>query len=134
MQVSDVLHARLSRFAHCISSSSTRAYAALDKLPNSRSSDDTTQLYSAYRALLDQLREARDQGSRRTGALPRSLVARFSFLPYHQRVAFALVVIEEFTMEDAAEIMNLDANDVQSLLLATRNFLFSGNWVARGDA
>jgi len=56
---------------------------------------------------------------------PDAIVARFSHLPYHQRVAFALVVIEEFSIDDAAVIMDVAASDVRSLLLATRDFLFA---------
>lgn len=130
----DGLFARLSRFALCIAPSSTHAYDALDAVTPLASGGEGSVLREAFQQLLNHLDEAEDDAVRYMGLPPNSIVARFSFLPYHQRVAFALVVIEEFAVEEAAEIMSLGEEDVRVLLLATRDFLFASRWTARSDA
>lgn len=88
----------------------------------------------AYRLLLQELDGFADDFGSANAPPPPSVVARFSYLPYHQRVAFALVVIEEFSVDDAAAIMGLAVEDVRNLLLATRDFLFAARLSTRGDA
>ncbi|MEM1381513.1 MAG: sigma factor-like helix-turn-helix DNA-binding protein [Pseudomonadota bacterium] len=128
------LVARLSRFALCIAPSSGHALSALDAIEPFENKHPGDTIAGAFRALLGQM-SAFDQEDVSLGvSQPRSIVARFSSLPYHQRVAFALVVIEEFSIEEAAGIMGLDEPDVRSLLLATRDFLFSNHWTLRADA
>lgn len=133
VQESGSVFARLSRFALCIAPSSGLAYDALahvEVLDQEQAADDE----AAFRALLEYLdAHAADEVSF-AGQAPNSLVARFSFLPYPQRVAFALVVIEEFSVARAAAVMGLQEEDVRGLLLATRDFLFAKRWSVLGDA
>ncbi|WP_173200511.1 hypothetical protein [Parvularcula mediterranea] len=131
--VDESVYARLSRFALCIASSSATAFGALDAMDDGLRASSDDRIREAFRALLSRLDEASRDDPDLSGQPPRSFVARFSFLPYHQRVAFALVVIEEFSVEDAAEIMALSIDDVRRLLLATRDFLFATQWTARSD-
>ncbi|WP_189575763.1 hypothetical protein [Parvularcula lutaonensis] len=131
---SDSIFARLSRFALCIAPSSSHAYDALEAVTPLASGGEELILREAFRQLLSHLDAVQDDAVSYMGLPPRSIVARFSFLPYHQRVAFALVVIEEFEIADAAEIMGLDEEDVRVLLLATRDFLFTSRLTERADA
>lgn len=127
-------HARLSRFAFCIAPSSDDAFSALDAMPDLSLGASANTIMLAFRHLHDHLHRASADGLVHRGQPPNSLIARFSYLPYHQRAAFALVVIEEFSMDEVADIMDLSEADVRSLLLATRDFLFAGAWTARSDA
>lgn len=128
------LAARLSRFALCIAPSSHDAYSALAAIAPVASDLDESALRAAFKTLLQRLGESAGKEWRASGVPPNSLVARFSYLPYHQRAAFALVVIEEFSIAHAAEIMELDPGDVRALLLATRDFLFDRHWTLHGEA
>lgn len=128
------IFARLSRFALCIAPSSNHAYDALEAVSRTIPNPTDADLREAFRDLLAHLDELGDDVSSMMGLPPSSIVARFSFLPYHQRVSFALVVIEEFSIADAAEIMGLAEEDVRVLLHATRDFLFTARWTTRPDA
>ena len=133
VQESGSVYARLSRFALCIAPSSGLAYDAVahvEFLDQGQEPSDE----AAFRALLEYLDDHAAAEVNFSGQAPNSLVARFSFLPYPQRVAFALVVIEEFSVPRAAAVMGLQEEDVRSLLLATRDFLFANRWTVLGDA
>jgi hypothetical protein len=124
--------ARLSRFALCIASSSADAYSALEEVGPRSDLGRALPLKDAFRKVVSKL-EVEDT-ARPSGTPPHSLVARYSCLPYHQRVAFALVVIEEFSLEEAAAIMALAEEDIRQLLLAVRDFLFTSHWSMKSDA
>jgi len=134
VQTSSSVFARLSRFALCIAPSSGLAYDALAhvELLSSQKKDDSEE--EPFRALLQFLEDHAAAEVSFSGSAPNSLVARFSYLPYHQRVAFALVVIEEFSVARAAAVMDLQEDDVRNLLLATRDFLFASRWTVTSDA
>ncbi|MEO1040875.1 MAG: hypothetical protein AAFX52_01165 [Pseudomonadota bacterium] len=87
----------------------------------------------AYRDLLHEMSGFHDDPDTRRRPLIWSTAARFSNLPYHQRVAFALVVIEEFSVEDTADIMELALDDVRTLLAASRDALFAAARVSRSS-
>ncbi len=128
------IYARLSRFALCIATSSNHAYSALEAVSPLPIGAGEDALRTAFQCLLAELDQVADDTAKAMGSPPNSVVARFSFLPYHQRVAFALVVIEEFSISAAAEIMSLQEDDVRNLLLSTRDFLFASQWTNRADA
>ncbi|MEO1656089.1 MAG: sigma factor-like helix-turn-helix DNA-binding protein [Pseudomonadota bacterium] len=128
------VQARLSRFALCIAPSSDTVFDVIERvLPHATAADEAP-MREAYRLLLQELDGFVDDLASVNAPPPPSIVARFSYLPYHQRVAFALVVIEEFSIDDTAEIMDLGVDDVRSLLMATRDFLFSARLSTRSDA
>jgi DNA-directed RNA polymerase specialized sigma24 family protein len=126
--------ARLSRFALCIATSSDDAYSAIEEVSVPGDADDLHSLKSAFRHVV-MLLDLDGQGDgQMSGQPPNSLVARYSCLPFRQRVAFALVVIEEFSVEEAAAIMGLKDEEVRQLLLAVRDFLFTSHWSVKSDA
>jgi DNA-directed RNA polymerase specialized sigma24 family protein len=126
--------ARLNRFALCIAASTDDAYSALEDISSAGDLSDSEELRAAFQRVVSLLDLDTDEASRPNGQPPHSLVARFSCLTYHQRVAFALVVIEEFPLDEAAAIMNLEEEDIRQLLLAVRDFLFTSQWSVKSDA
>ncbi|MCQ8184100.1 hypothetical protein [Parvularcula maris] len=126
------LQARLSRFALCIASSTADAYSAVEEVGPKSDLGNALLVKDAFRRVVSRLDG--EDNVQTTGAPPHSLVARYSCLPYHQRVAFALVVIEEFSLEEAAMIMGLGEEDIRQLLLAVRDFLFTSHWSTKCDA
>ena len=130
----DAAHARLSRFALCIAPASHSVFDVIERVLPQAETADRTPMREAYRLLLQELAGSSDELASVNAPPPPSIVARFSYLPYPQRVAFALVVIEEFSVEETADIMNLNVEDVRSLLMATRDFLFATRLSTRSDA
>ncbi|MEE4212858.1 MAG: sigma factor-like helix-turn-helix DNA-binding protein, partial [Parvularcula sp.] len=91
-------------------------------------------LDGAFKRLLRHFEQVDPDADLSFGQPPRSFIARFSALPFHQRAAFALVVIEELSVEEAAAIMELEESDIRALLLASREYLFANQWTMRSDA
>jgi DNA-directed RNA polymerase specialized sigma24 family protein len=126
---------RLTRFALCVAPSSTAATDALEALPPFREMPDCAEGSEwAFRALLERFDFHDPEEPMSSDAGPRSFVARFSCLPFHERVAFALVVIEEFSTEEAARIMGVHETALRTLLMSSREFLFANRGTIRADA
>ncbi len=130
----EAMKARLNRFALCVASDTDAARHATDWTDGWSGFEARGGPQTLYREVLERLSDFEERGDPATGMPPRSIVARFSYLPYEQRAAFALVVIEEFSIGAAADIMDIPENKVRSFLLDTRDFLFSGAWTTRADS
>lgn len=130
----DRVQARLTRFAHCVARDPGDAETALDAVPSAFEASDGDALHDGFRQVVSALGGGHEHAADRSDNGPHSLVARFSSLPLTHRVAFALVVVEEFSVTEAASVMDRSHEDVRSLLLATREFLFAPRWTTGSDA
>lgn len=118
------LDARLSRFALCVARSSNQSLSAIRLIKGETGDQEPISEVEAFRQVLQILN---DPGLREPAikpAEPASISARFSALCHDQRVAFALVVIEEFSPEQAADIMLTSQRRVHELLSSSRDCLF----------
>ncbi|MEM6913144.1 MAG: sigma factor-like helix-turn-helix DNA-binding protein [Pseudomonadota bacterium] len=130
----EAVQARLSRFAHCVAPSDRSFVDLIERVVGDCFVESDGFAREAYRHLLHAIGRSQGEFGARHIRAPLSVVARFSILPYHQRVAFALVVIEEFSLADTADIMELDVHNVRALLSATRDGLFAAQVMAANDA
>ena len=121
------LEARLSRFALCVAPSFDDAYDAVDAVAHQSGDPSAAGTRRAFRVLI-RLLTAPEEGQRRyEGSDPPSgsVAARFDCLPCRQRAALTLVLIEEFSMEEAAAIMDVSRDELRQLLAGCRDFLFA---------
>ncbi|MEM7740129.1 MAG: sigma factor-like helix-turn-helix DNA-binding protein [Pseudomonadota bacterium] len=130
----EAVQARLCRFALCVAPSDRSFVDLIERVMGNCFVEHDGLAREAYRHVLQALGRSQGDFGVRHRCAPLSVVARFSILPYHQRVAFALVVIEEFSLADTADIMELDVHNVRALLSATRDGLFAAQVMAVNDA
>ncbi|MEM9838752.1 MAG: hypothetical protein AAF830_06300 [Pseudomonadota bacterium] len=119
------LEARLSRFALTVARSSNQAFAAIRSINAEFASGASVPVEEAFRHVLERLGEPDLREPVIPPDEPVGLTARFSALSDDQRIAFALVVIEEFTVDAAARIMGTDEDRAHTLLTSTRDRLFA---------
>lgn len=121
--------ARTRRFAHLILSSAEQAdrfvFDVIEQEQSRLTIGDTEHLRtSLYRSLCDRLASSEDgeaNGIDRDG-LP--VIGKFRSLPLINRMAFALMVIEEFPSDTAARILRLSDDSLEEKIDQSRKLMF----------